>query len=559
MYIYVFFILNEKDVCKHITHTKNYTITISIGGLLFILENIFWLGCGQSLPYAILVIVLIVWIGVENMFDKYKNGYEQFCEFNKLVINMPRHQFGKMNILFAKDLAIVLDGILVPSNMELTIINLYVLVHSYLNKFKPNISEFIYGLFDLEAEPYQYYRSNDGKARDFRHLVMIMRMWGMLEPDENQINKINYNICKEFFTLNENEQEGLRAKIIGMDIIDNPMFITLDLIKDRIKKNKNFSYKPAISILKYIKEIARPVSQFEISNLLGIIAPSAHSSNELFDNAIKIGKQMPNNILEHQNWFFKYMNWYDEYGNLFRYKSSQAPHFKFNSFLLFMEDLNLIKKLPNESFVLTAYSEKLLKENIPAEVVELEKYISIAEESYSDKDLADLILYNIKPSLLKYVAQNEDFITAMNFRSINNPKYQKGKKVRNRLIAELAKIKANYTCQISKKPTFKDIKGNNYVESHHIIEFNGEDGPDIVDNLLVISPFYHSLLHHACEEEIVNLYDHIRKNNIVNIEMFKKMYDKYHCIEEKHIEYLLQKKLISTIEFNELKEYITKN
>lgn len=493
------------------------------------------------------------------MFDNYKNEYEQFCEFNKLVINMPRHQFGQMNVLFAKDLAIVLDGIFVPCDMELTIVNLYTLVHSYLNKFKPNVSEFIYGLFDLESDAYQYYRNNDGKARDFRHLVMIMRMWGMLEHDEKHKNKINYDVCQEFFTLNVNEQQGLRAKLIGMDIIDNPMFITLDLIKDRIRQKNNFSYKPAISILKYIKEINRPVSQFEISNLLGIIVPNICSSDELFDNAIKIGKQMPNNISEHQTWFFKYMNWYDEYGNLFRYTSSQAPHFKFNSFLLFMEDLNLIKKLPDESFVLTPYSEELLREDIPVEVAELERYINIAEKSYSDKDLADLILYNIKPSLLKYAAQNEDFITAMNFRSIRNPKYQKGKKVRNRLIAELAKVKANYTCQISNKPTFKDTKGNNYVESHHIIEFNGEDGPDIIDNLLVISPFYHSLLHHACDEEITNLYDHIRKNNIVTIETFKNMYDKYQCIEEKHIKCLLQKKLISNIEFNELKEYITQN
>ena len=175
------------------------------------------------------------------------------------------------------------------------------------------------------------------------------------------------------------------------------------------------------------------------------------------------------------------------------------------------------------------------------------------------KDLADLILYNIKPSLLKFAAQNENFITAMNFRSLNNPKYQNGKRVRNRLIAELAKVKANYTCQISKKPTFKDTKGNNYVESHHIIEFNGEDGPDIIENLLIISPFYHSLLHHACSEEITDLYDHIRKNNIVSIETFKNIYDKYHCLEEKHLKFLLQKKLISNIEFNDLKEYINKS
>ena len=493
------------------------------------------------------------------MFDNYKNNYDKFCQFNKMVINMPRHQFGSMNILFAKDLAIILDSIVVPSDMKLTIINLYVLVHLYLMEEYPDVSDFIYGLFDLDADPRIYYSENEGKARDFRHLVMIMRMWGMLEPDDVQKNKINYDMCKEFFALGKSEQEGLRAKLISMDIIDNPMFITLDLIKDRIRNNTIFSYKPATSILKYMEEINRPVSQFEISNLLGIIVPEVNSSEQLLDNAILIGKKMPNNLSEHQTWFFKYMNWYDENGNMFRYISSQAPHFKFNSFLLFMEDLNLIKKISDESFVLTDYSKELLKEDIPVEVVELEKYINIAETAYSDKDLADLILYNIKPSLLKYAAQSDDFVTAMNFRSLNNPKYQKGKKTRNRLIAELAKVKANYTCQISNKPTFKDKKGNNYVESHHIIEFNGEDGPDIVENLLVISPFYHSLLHHASSEEITNLYDHIRKNNIVNIDLFKKMYDKYNCIEEKHIKYLYEKKLISNIEFNELMDYITKN
>lgn len=496
------------------------------------------------------------------MYDNYKNGYEQFCKFNKMVLNMPRHEFGSMNILFAKELAIILDGLNVPNDFEMSIIDLYVLIHSYLKTSKPNISNFIYGLFDMELSDEAaktYYQQNDGKARDFRHLVMIMRLWGMLEYCKNSKNKINYNVCKEFFALNNSDQEGLRSRLIGMDIIDNSMFISLDIIKYRIKQNKNFSYKPAINIIKYIKEIKRPVSKFEISNLLGVILEECNSSEELFDNALTIGKQLPSNLSEHQKWFFNYMKWYDENGNLFRYIPSQSPQFKFNSFLLFMINLNLIKKLPDESLVLTEYSEELLKEDIPMEVAELERYINIAETSYSDKDLANLILYNIKPSLLKQLAQNDEFIKAMNLRSINNPKYRKGKKIRNRLIAELAKVKANYTCQISYKPTFKDVKGNNYVESHHIIEFNGEDGPDIIDNLLVISPFYHSLLHHACSEEITNLYDHIRKNNIVNTDTFKRMYDQYHCIEEKHLNYLLQKKLISSIEFDELKKYITQD
>jgi len=495
------------------------------------------------------------------MFNKYKNKYENFCDFNKMVINMPRHQFGNMNIEFAKDLARILNGIVITNDVKLTIVNLYELVHFYLKKNMPDVSKFIYSLFnlDLTDESVQdYYRNNNGKARDFRHLVMIMRMWSMLEPDKVLKNRINYDVCKEFLTLEEHQLEGLRAKLVGMDIIDNPMFITLEIIEDRIKEETLFSYKPATYILKYIKVIGRPVSQFEISNLLGVIVPECNSSDELFDNAIKIGKTMPSNIKEHQKWFFEYMNWINEDGQLFIYASSQQPHFKFNSFLLFMEDLNLIKKLSDESFVLTSFSEELLKEDIPVEVAELEKYITIAETSYSDKELAELILYNIRPSLLKYAAQNEAFITSMNLRSIKNPKFDKnGKKIRNRLIAELAKVKVNYECQISNKPTFRDEKGNNYVESHHIIEFNGEDGPDITDNLLVISPLYHSLLHHACQEDKIDLYNNISQNKIVNVQLFKTMYDKYKCIEEKHLKSLLQKRLISNIEYNELLMYIS--
>lgn len=495
------------------------------------------------------------------MFDKYKNDYEKFCYFNTLVLNMPRHQFGTMNIKFAKDLAILLDEIKIDESCKLKIVDLYILIHFFIKRSNPKISNFIYDLFNLHLDKAQdirnFYNTKSGKARDFRHLVMIMRLWGMLENDELTINKINHEVCQEFLALDINEQEGLRAKIIGMDIMDNPMFVTLDVIKDRIKDNTIFSYKPATFILRYMKELDRPVSQFEISNLLGIIVPECYNANALFDNALQIGKKMPSNIEEHQKWFFNYMNWIHEDGSQFRYVSSQAPHFKFKSFLLFMENLNLIQKLANESFILTDDSLKILKEDIPMEVAELEKYINIAEQSYSDKDLADLIIYNIKPSLLKYAAQNDEFIKAMNLRAINMPKFdKKGKKIRNRLIAELAKVKANYTCQISQRPTFKDAKGNNYVESHHLIEINGEDGPDIIDNLLVISPFYHSMLHHACSEEITELYNHIRKNNIITIDTFKNMIDNYHCIEKKHIQFLFQKKLISKIEYEELMSYI---
>ncbi len=385
-------------------------------------------------------------------------------------------------------------------------------------------------------------------------------MWGLLEnaPSPKKVI-INRNVCQEFFMINKDTLESLRAKIISMDISDNPMFQSSRCVK-KISKKKIFSYKPAINILRYMKEINRPVSQFELANLFGIIIPEYTNENDIYKNAISIGKQLPNSLNEHQKWFFEYMNWKTADGKLYRYGSSQAPTFKFKTFLLFMKDLNLIQQTDKNIFILTKYSIDLLNEDIPAEVVELERYIKIAENESADKELADLILYNIKPSLLQYAAQNENFIKAMNRRSLTHPLInKKGKKVRNRLIAELAKIKANYTCQISKKPTFKDEKGNNYVESHHILEFIGEDGPDIIENILVISPFYHSLIHHACKEDLKDLYMTIRANNIINLNTFKNMIDEYNCLNLSHIFKLYEKGLITKLEYTELCDYLKNN
>lgn len=495
------------------------------------------------------------------LYDNYKGSIEGFEKFNVLVMNMPRHQFAKMDISFIKELASLLNNLVLDPSDKITYPDIYCAMHEFILFNKPtDLSEYIFELFDfslIEKKSIKdnYDKDNGKIGRKFRHLTEIMKMWNMLNED----NTINYEVCEEFFSLDIKELSSIRSKIIGMDIIDNNFFTTLKPIKARIIDNTIFSYKPAISIIKYMKEVNRPVSSFELSNLLGVILPEFKTSDELYDNAITIGKMMPDNIDKQQDWFFKYMNWEHSSGNYFQYVPSQDPEFKFKTFLLFMKDLDLINIKDEKSYILTDHSLELLSEkDIPAEVIELEKYISYAEKSNVDKDLADLILYNIKPSLLGYVAKNDKFIIAMNHRSLKYPKYDgKGKKIRNRLIAELAKIKANYTCQISQKPTFKDIKGNNYVESHHIVEFNGEDGPDIVDNLLVISPFYHSLIHHACDQEIFELYDHIRKNNIITIKMFKDMYDEYKCFDTTHVMRMLEKHLITKIEYEELVNYIS--
>ena len=140
---------------------------------------------------------------------------------------------------------------------------------------------------------------------------------------------------------------------------------------------------------------------------------------------------------------------------------------------------------------------------------------------------------------------------------MSHPKYDKnGKRTRSKLLAELSKARLNYNCQIGGIPPFKDYRGNYYVESHHIIEFNREDGPDIIDNLLVINPYYHQLIHHAGPEDLTKFYLMLREKNIVTVELFKKMIDDYNCLKYKHLKALLRKRLINKDEFNYLLNYI---
>jgi len=102
------------------------------------------------------------------MFSKYKNTREGFDLFNKLVINMPRHEFGSMNIDFVKTLAMILVNIK-TSGEKLTIIHLYYLIHDFFIN-EPSVCEyipdFILGLFDLslndESSIKHYYNNNDG-------------------------------------------------------------------------------------------------------------------------------------------------------------------------------------------------------------------------------------------------------------------------------------------------------------------------------------------------------------------------------------------------------------
>lgn len=494
---------------------------------------------------------------METIYEKYKNDFDRFVDFNKLVLNMPRPSFSNVNISYLKNLAKVLYSINTENNGGYKLVDLYCKIHElYINGF--SIPNYLEVLFDknISTDQARKYYSETSNGRFFRQYAEVMEMWGLLKDYDSNV-LVDYDVCSEFIDLDDDEFESLRTKMIAMDIIDNSCFIRLSNIRSKINDKTIFSYKPAVAILRYMEQINRPVSKFEIANLLAIITPECTSEIMLMDNALKIGRMFPRNINEHKNFFFDFMNWKNEDGSYYNYVSSQDPEFKFNSFIIFMKEYGFINQNADESFVLTRESIEILHDVVPPEIVELEKYIAIAENEYSDKSLVEVILKGIKPSLLVTLAKSDEFIQTMNKRSLSRPRYDnKGKKIRNRLIAELSKIKANYTCQVSKKPTFTDVNGHNYVESHHIIEINGEDGPDIVDNLLVVGPLYHELMHHACKEELTDFYVGLRMNNIITLNTFKGMIDNYHCLQEKHIKSLFNKHLITKSEYYELVDYI---
>ena len=136
-----------------------------------------------------------------------------------------RHEFATMNVLFVKSLAILIDGINLNDDEEVNDKQLYYLIHQYLlNGYDESIPDYVIGLFDLNLidayNIYQYYDNVQG--RKFRHLVDVMKMWGLLEnaPSPKKVI-VNRNVCQEFLMISEDTLESLRTKIIAMDISDN--------------------------------------------------------------------------------------------------------------------------------------------------------------------------------------------------------------------------------------------------------------------------------------------------------------------------------------------------
>lgn len=492
----------------------------------------------------------------EEYFSEYMGSREGFDTFHNEVINMPRDQFSDTGLDKIRMLAGYL--LLTEGKLDASGVN----YKTTLECIATQLREGNYPLYrdtDLEERYFSYTNISDhyeSVGRMFRHLMSLCAFFGFVKSISKQQKIYNYDKCKEYY-LSDNEIliPVARNNLMLLNAKDN------DFIKSLrgINIDDTTDYRPTYAILRYMHQINRPSTKFELSVLLGRI-DSLKTETDIIERALKIGAILPRNEQTQIPYFFSNMNWKDANNNHFSYARSQEPYFKFNSYILFLEAFELIAyDNINNTYSLTDYAETLLADDISYLIADLERLIILVDNYAADNsELNDLILYQRNPELLRLAREDATFIEKMNRRSLNNPIYDRaGKRQRNRLIAELAKIQADYKCQYAQRTIFKTPNGKYYCEAHHIIEFNTENGPDITNNLVVLGPEAHMLIHHACKDEVDDAFMQLRVNGAMDVTRFKEMATVYNCLTAEHIEALSNKKAITYTEKAELLSLIS--
>lgn len=493
---------------------------------------------------------------ISNYFHQYANSITNFEKFHNEVINMPRPSFSELGdpIKLLKSLASYIslidpDFFDKPTNLKEIYRKIY---FNYKNGIVPthnrnlafekrylNRDESFDDLYEIEG-------------RMYRHYMEYCLFFGILKDAGSRVKKIIDidSINELLLTPDERLFDVFRNKLLDININKNDFIKNLN----NIKLKNNADYRPARAILRYINELNRKCTDFEISVLLGRV-DDLQTENEILSRAVAIGKILPAEDIQSQiKMFFGSLGWKSSDNNFYEYGDSQEPYFKFKAFLLFMRSFNLINYDGTSNLIsLTDYSKELVKADIPMEVLDLQKLIGMVDDDSEDTNkLMDIILRKRTETITKAIQSDGELIVKCNQRNIRNPIIKNGKRQRSRFIAELAKIKCNYLDEITKKPTFEGKNGKNYVEAHHIIEFSTEDGPDITDNLVCLGPQNHSLIHHGSDGAVSEFYRTCQTRGVLTFDRFKSICVKYRCLTHKHVVILEHKKMISKTDAEEL-------
>ncbi len=490
----------------------------------------------------------------EEYYSHYMNTQEGFDEFHNEVINMPRDEFSSTNLQKIRMLAGYI--VLTEGKLDSTGFNYKEVMECIKNELNDgNFPE--YRDEELESRYFSFSDINaqyNDEGRMFRHIMSTGAFFGFVESISKQKKTFNYDKCREYLLSDDR---------VLMPVARNNIMLLNAKTNDFIKSLKGITidsetdYRPTYGILRYMSQINRPVTKFELSILLGRI-DSLKKEVDIINRAVKIGSKLPAFQREQIPYVFSNMGWKHN-GQFYEYANSQQPYFKFNNYLLFLEAFELIEfNNITETYTLTTYATDILEDDISYLVADLERLIAIVDDYSADSgELNDIIICQRNPELLQLAREDTTFIQRMNIRSMNNPRFdRKGKKIRNRLIAELAKIQADYKCQYSQRHIFKMPNGKYYCEAHHIIEFSTEEGADITNNLVVLGPEAHMLIHHACKEEVDDAFYQLRVNGALDIERFKEMITIYHCLTPEQIAILCNRNVITSRERDELLELL---
>lgn len=493
---------------------------------------------------------------IAESFDEYTNSLENFEKFHNQIINMPRPTFREIpNIIkLLKSLAeyiMLIDKEILNEPMQAKDVYYYI-YKNYKDGIVPNHNrndffEMVYLSSNMSFE-----KLYDELGRRFRHYTEILSFFDIFKKIDKRRGQFDIDALYELqLTPESHLYDVFRNKLLDLNIKDNSYINSLSGIT--ILRTAN--YRPARAIIRYIHEIGRTVTDFEVAILLGRIDES-QDEKDILRRALSIGKILPKNREQQIQCFFGSMGWKNSKKEYFQYAPSQQPYFKFKTFLILMDTFNLITYSENV-IDLTEYSKTLVKDEIPIEVIDLEKLLSLIDDDTEDSNkLQDIILRKRTATITEAIQEDGLLVEKLNLRNIRNPIVKNHKRVRSRLIAELAKIKANYMDEVTKVPTFEGKNGQNYVEAHHIIEFNGENGPDITDNLICLGPQNHMCIHRGSDRAIADFYNTCKTRGVITFERFKTICTKYRCLTKQHVKILLAKGLISNIDAEELRSLI---
>ena len=499
---------------------------------------------------------------IDNYYSSYKNSESNFKNFHNEVINMPRAAFGEISD-FVRMLQRIAGYIsLIDRNVLEGVLNYKVLYAEMLNNYRNGIVPtenrdlgFELRFFEVRGDIDSVYKS---LGRLFRHYMEYFSFFGVIKNANNRSNKtIDLDALNELVYSNkDNLFDVLRNKLLEINIKDNDLINNLN----GIKISQNADYNPAKTILKYCKKINRPVTSFEISILFGRV-DSLQTDNEILKRALEISKDLPNNYTEQVDYIFNNMGWKNSRGELYEYAQSQQPEFKFKVFLLFMKTFKLINFNESTNLItLTQYSNDLIQDDISIDILDLNNLLMMIDDDTEDSNkLLDIIIRKRTETITKAIEEDGEIVIKLNKRSIRNPIIKNGRRVRNKLIAELAKVKAGYLDEITGLPSFEGKNGHNYVEAHHIIEFSTENGPDVTDNLICLGPQNHSLIHHGSDSTLEDFYRTCQTRGVITLERFKNISNNYKCLTDEHVDTLVAKKIISKLDAEELKKLIAAN